>query len=107
VRGFKAVRLLESLTKPSEGWVVMEELGFTGLKLLAFLQRRGESTLTYIPQALNVSHSELYYAVEVLRKKGLIEVVDTWAGRRLKLTEKGARVARLLVEAEEELGRAG
>jgi len=66
----------------------MEELGFTGLKLLAFLQQRGESTLTHIPAALNVSHSELFYAVEALRKRGLIEVVDTWAGRRLKLTER-------------------
>ena len=29
-------------------------------------------------------------------------MVDTWAGRRLKLTERGLKIAKLLTEVEEE-----
>jgi len=80
---------------------LVEEFGVSGFKLLVHLYRSGESSLSNIPMQLNIDHTSLYHAIYMLSQQGLVEIVDSWTGRSLKLTEKGVRVAKLLAEADD------
>ena len=80
--------------------VMIEELGFVGLKLVLALGTKKELGIRELIAEARVSSSSIYRALTILYKYNLIKERSLYGRRLISLTKKGEKFAKLILEAE-------
>lgn len=95
-------RLIISMSKlDKQEWKMIEEVGEKGLKIIIHLANKDRAKLSDFKIELNMGSAAVYKAIHTLSKYGIIDETTSGPARYFTLTEKGKRVAELILKIEE------
>jgi len=79
---------------------MIENIGERGIRILLLLHNKREAKLTQIKNELRMGSAAAYNALAQLFRFGLVEEYRYKNMRIIRLTEKGIKVADLLIQAD-------
>lgn len=81
-------------------WELIDDLGEKGLKIVLYLAKRNNAKLSDFKLDLEMGSAAVYRAIKTLYQYQIIREESQGPARYFSLTEKGKKIAELLMQIE-------